>query len=83
MGPCYVYLLIKLKLMTERISSFISSFSPYLALLKLKPVDGHCALESKYVKTVCLPDSVFPSGTECHISGWGVTETGESGHAPS
>uniref|UniRef100_A0A452QTS8 Factor VII-activating protease n=1 Tax=Ursus americanus TaxID=9643 RepID=A0A452QTS8_URSAM len=48
-----------------------------IALLKLKPVDGHCALESKYVKTVCLPDSVFPSGTECHISGWGVTETGE------
>ncbi|XP_053063573.1 hyaluronan-binding protein 2 isoform X2 [Acinonyx jubatus] len=48
-----------------------------IALLKLKPVDGHCALESKYVKTVCLPDGAFPSGTECHISGWGVTETGE------
>ncbi|KAG8517412.1 Hyaluronan-binding protein 2 [Galemys pyrenaicus] len=46
-----------------------------LALLKLKPVDGHCALESKYVKTVCLPDGSFPSGTECHISGWGVTKT--------
>ncbi|XP_006744539.1 hyaluronan-binding protein 2 [Leptonychotes weddellii] len=48
-----------------------------IALLKLKPVDGHCALESKYVKTICLPHGVFPSGTECHISGWGVTETGE------
>ncbi|KAM5271839.1 hyaluronan-binding protein 2 [Ctenodactylus gundi] len=48
-----------------------------IALLRLKPVDGHCALESKYVKTVCLPDDPFPSGTECHISGWGVTETGE------
>uniref|UniRef100_A0A8C9AAW6 Hyaluronan binding protein 2 n=1 Tax=Prolemur simus TaxID=1328070 RepID=A0A8C9AAW6_PROSS len=48
-----------------------------IALLKLKPVDGHCALESKYVKTVCLPDGPFPSGTECHISGWGVTETGD------
>ncbi|XP_062959501.1 hyaluronan-binding protein 2 [Cynocephalus volans] len=48
-----------------------------IALLKLKPVDGHCALESKYVKTVCLPDGPFHSGTECHISGWGVTETGE------
>ncbi|XP_016042304.1 hyaluronan-binding protein 2 isoform X2 [Erinaceus europaeus] len=46
-----------------------------IALLRLKPVDGHCALESKYVKTVCLPDGPFPSGTECHISGWGVTET--------
>ncbi|XP_066211332.1 hyaluronan-binding protein 2 [Saccopteryx leptura] len=52
---------------------------PYndIALLKLKPVRGHCAVESKYVKTVCLPDGPFPSGTECHISGWGVTETGE------
>ncbi|XP_011357574.1 factor VII-activating protease [Pteropus medius] len=52
---------------------------PYndIALLKLKPVNGHCALESKYVKTICLPDGPFPSGTECHISGWGVTETGE------
>ncbi|XP_032748159.1 hyaluronan-binding protein 2 isoform X1 [Rattus rattus] len=48
-----------------------------IALLKLKPVGGHCALESKYVKTVCLPSDPFPSGTECHISGWGVTETGE------
>ncbi|CAO2585897.1 Hyaluronan-binding protein 2 [Lemmus lemmus] len=48
-----------------------------IALLKLKPVDGHCALESKYVKTICLPNDPFPSGTECHISGWGVTETGE------
>lgn len=73
-----------MKLMTEKVSSFISYFSPsLLALLKLKPEDGHCALESKYVKTVCLPDNIFPSGTECHISGWGVTETGESGHAPS
>ncbi|XP_061049239.1 hyaluronan-binding protein 2 [Eubalaena glacialis] len=55
---------------------------PYndIALLKLKPVDGHCALESKYVKTVCLPDGPFPPGTECHISGWGVTETGEGSH---
>lgn len=53
------------------------------ALLKLKPVNGHCALESKYVKTICLPSDPFPSGTECHISGWGVTETGESGGVPS
>lgn len=49
----------------------------YPALLKLKPVGGHCALESKYVKTICLPSDPFPSGTECHISGWGITETGE------
>ncbi|XP_067393369.1 hyaluronan-binding protein 2 [Emydura macquarii macquarii] len=51
-----------------------------IALLKLKPVDGHCALETKYIKTVCLPSSPFPDGTECYISGWGVTERGEGSH---
>uniref|UniRef100_A0A8B9QM30 Hyaluronan binding protein 2 n=1 Tax=Apteryx owenii TaxID=8824 RepID=A0A8B9QM30_APTOW len=50
-----------------------------IALLKLKPVDGHCAVETKYVKTVCLPNFLFPVGTDCFISGWGATETdGES-----
>ncbi|XP_054838260.1 hyaluronan-binding protein 2 isoform X1 [Eublepharis macularius] len=55
---------------------------PYndIALLKLKPIDGHCAVETKYVKPVCLPDSVFPDDTECYISGWGLTETGEESH---
>ncbi|XP_061491937.1 hyaluronan-binding protein 2 [Rhineura floridana] len=55
---------------------------PYndIALLKLKPVDGHCAVETKYVKPVCLPVSTFPVDTECYISGWGETETGESSH---
>ncbi|XP_042315048.1 hyaluronan-binding protein 2 isoform X12 [Sceloporus undulatus] len=50
---------------------------PYndIALLKLKPTDGHCAVETKYVKPVCLPDSTFPDNTECYISGWGETET--------
>ncbi|NXP82359.1 HABP2 protein, partial [Ramphastos sulfuratus] len=49
-----------------------------IALLKLKPVDGHCAVETKYVKTACLPDFYFPTGTDCFISGWGITETGIS-----
>ncbi|NXC16868.1 HABP2 protein, partial [Corythaeola cristata] len=47
-----------------------------IALLKLKPVDGHCAVETKYVKTACLPNFFFPVGTDCFISGWGTTETG-------
>ncbi|NXG47562.1 HABP2 protein, partial [Psilopogon haemacephalus] len=47
-----------------------------IALLKLKPVDGHCAVETKYVKTACLPDFYFPIGTDCFISGWGMTEKG-------
>ncbi|KAK4821015.1 hypothetical protein QYF61_012044 [Mycteria americana] len=56
---------------------------PYndIALLKLKPVDGHCAVETKYVKTACLPDFSFPVGTDCFISGWGMTETGIYGLA--
>ncbi|XP_051474822.1 hyaluronan-binding protein 2 isoform X2 [Apus apus] len=48
-----------------------------IALLKLKPVDGHCAVETKYVKTACLPNFSFPGGTDCFISGWGTTESGE------
>lgn len=52
---------------------------PYndIALLKLKPIDGQCAIETKYVKTACLPDFEFPVGTDCFISGWGETETGD------
>ncbi|XP_031453316.1 hyaluronan-binding protein 2 isoform X1 [Phasianus colchicus] len=45
-----------------------------IALLKLKPIDGQCAIETKYVKTACLPDFEFPVGTDCFISGWGKTE---------
>ncbi|KAI1236191.1 hypothetical protein IHE44_0001468 [Lamprotornis superbus] len=48
-----------------------------IALLKLQPVDGNCALETKYVKTACLPDFFLPAGTSCFISGWGETETGD------
>ncbi|NXC47821.1 HABP2 protein, partial [Penelope pileata] len=51
-----------------------------IALLKLKPVDGHCATETKYVKTACLPHFSFPVGTDCFISGWGATETDDLSH---
>ncbi|MBN3297218.1 HABP2 protein, partial [Amia calva] len=46
-----------------------------IALLKLKPVNGTCAKETKHVKTVCMPDGPIEDGTECTISGWGATET--------
>ncbi|XP_059509029.1 hyaluronan-binding protein 2-like isoform X2 [Stegostoma tigrinum] len=46
-----------------------------IALVKIKQVNNHCAKETKYVKTACLPESDFQPGTECHISGWGQTET--------
>ncbi|NXO74292.1 HABP2 protein, partial [Phainopepla nitens] len=44
-----------------------------IALLKLQPVDGHCALETKFVKKACLPDFCLPVGTSCLISGRGET----------
>ncbi|XP_069756052.1 hyaluronan-binding protein 2-like isoform X2 [Narcine bancroftii] len=46
-----------------------------IALMKIKQVNGHCAKETKYVKTACLPESDFQPGTGCHITGWGQTET--------
>lgn len=38
-------------------------------------------METKYVKTACLPNFFFPVGTNCFISGWGETETGICGTA--
>ncbi|XP_061563618.1 hyaluronan-binding protein 2 [Cololabis saira] len=47
-----------------------------IALLKLGVTNSpYCAKESRFVRTVCLPDQVFPPGKECVISGWGATET--------
>ncbi|CAN9509257.1 unnamed protein product [Ophioblennius macclurei] len=47
-----------------------------IALLKLRVTDSpYCAKETRFVKTVCLPEQAFPSGKECVISGWGATET--------
>ncbi|XP_051778083.1 hyaluronan-binding protein 2 isoform X6 [Erpetoichthys calabaricus] len=45
-----------------------------VALLRLKPTNGHCANETEYVKTVCLPEERLADGTQCTISGWGATE---------
>ncbi|KAK2896631.1 hypothetical protein QQF64_005850 [Cirrhinus molitorella] len=50
-----------------------------IALLKLKVTSGECATESPFVKAACLPKEPFADGTECSISGWGVTETSEHG----
>ncbi|NXT65596.1 HABP2 protein, partial [Chaetops frenatus] len=47
-----------------------------IALLKLQPVDGYCAVETKHVKIACVPDFFLPAGTSCFISGWGETERG-------
>ncbi|XP_065806110.1 hyaluronan-binding protein 2-like isoform X1 [Labrus bergylta] len=56
-----------------------------VAMLQLKVTDRpYCAKETRFVKTACLPHKNFDSGTECVISGWGVTETphGYSSNSP-
>lgn len=51
-------------------------FSAFIALLRLKVTNRpYCAKETRFVKTACLPNQPFSSGTECVISGWGATET--------
>uniref|UniRef100_A0A673BR03 trypsin n=1 Tax=Sphaeramia orbicularis TaxID=375764 RepID=A0A673BR03_9TELE len=46
-----------------------------IALLKLQVTDApYCAKETRFVRSVCLPDQMFPAGKECVISGWGATE---------
>ncbi|XP_061416086.1 hyaluronan-binding protein 2-like [Lethenteron reissneri] len=46
-----------------------------LALMKLRKVGGHCAQESRYVRTACLPQQgeALPADYNCDISGWGAT----------
>ncbi|XP_066519162.1 hyaluronan-binding protein 2-like isoform X2 [Hoplias malabaricus] len=50
-----------------------------IALLKLKAINRQCAKETRFVKTACLPTGPVPVGTECSISGYGVTENDEEG----
>ncbi|KAJ8014094.1 hypothetical protein DPEC_G00036680 [Dallia pectoralis] len=50
-----------------------------IAVLKLKGVDGRCAVESQFLRTACLPGDPFPDGSECTISGWGATENSSYG----
>ncbi|XP_076855427.1 hyaluronan-binding protein 2 [Brachyhypopomus gauderio] len=50
-----------------------------IALLRLRAVDGMCAKETRFVKTACLPESTFPDGMECSISGYGTTEHSDRG----
>ena len=43
-----------------------------LALIKLQSPLTY----NKRVRPVCLPESDFPSGTKCYVTGWGNTEEG-------
>ncbi|KAI8521059.1 hypothetical protein Bbelb_008130 [Branchiostoma belcheri] len=48
-----------------------------IALLKLRRKNGRCAQTNQFVTLACLPESAeqFPDGHECHISGWGNTDS--------
>ncbi|KAJ3607449.1 hypothetical protein NHX12_024500 [Muraenolepis orangiensis] len=47
-----------------------------VAMLQLKTTDKpYCAKETRFVKAPCLPLQPFSSGTQCVVSGWGVTKT--------
>ncbi|KAM9364938.1 hyaluronan-binding protein 2-like [Pholidichthys leucotaenia] len=63
----------------ERYTETPSSVHNDIALLKLQGPAGFCANETQFVKTACLPDAQLPDGTECRISGWGVTEQSNYG----
>uniref|UniRef100_A0A8B9Q534 Urokinase-type plasminogen activator n=1 Tax=Apteryx owenii TaxID=8824 RepID=A0A8B9Q534_APTOW len=44
-----------------------------IALIRIKTTSGQCAVETKYVRTVCLPEKnlYLPDNTQCEISGYG------------
>ncbi|KFQ56319.1 Urokinase-type plasminogen activator, partial [Pelecanus crispus] len=44
-----------------------------IALIKIRTASGQCAVESKYVRTVCLPEKNLYLGdnTRCEIAGYG------------
>ncbi|KFQ23348.1 Urokinase-type plasminogen activator, partial [Merops nubicus] len=44
-----------------------------IALLRIRTTSGQCAVESKYVRTVCLPEKNLnlQDNTRCEISGYG------------
>ena len=49
-----------------------------LALLELKATKGPlCAMETRHVKTACLPNQAFPDDKECVITAWGRTQEGK------
>uniref|UniRef100_A0A8B9RB90 trypsin n=1 Tax=Astyanax mexicanus TaxID=7994 RepID=A0A8B9RB90_ASTMX len=58
----------------ENYTETVSALYNDIALLKLKAVDGQCARETRFVKAACLPTGPIPDGTECIISGYGVTD---------
>ncbi|KAL5019249.1 hypothetical protein ScPMuIL_004971 [Solemya velum] len=49
-----------------------------IALLKVKPKEGHGIRFNDYVQPACLPDEMteYEDGTQCLISGWGKTAHG-------
>uniref|UniRef100_A0A8B9F788 Urokinase-type plasminogen activator n=1 Tax=Amazona collaria TaxID=241587 RepID=A0A8B9F788_9PSIT len=47
-----------------------------IALIRIRTTSGQCAVESKYVRTVCLPEKnlYLADNTRCEIAGYGKQE---------
>ncbi|KFQ41459.1 Urokinase-type plasminogen activator, partial [Nestor notabilis] len=47
-----------------------------IALIRIRTTSGQCAVESKYVRTICLPEKnlYLADNTRCEISGYGKQE---------
>uniref|UniRef100_A0A667Z390 trypsin n=1 Tax=Myripristis murdjan TaxID=586833 RepID=A0A667Z390_9TELE len=62
----------------EEFDNSEGNFNNDIALLKLKANDGHCAQESRTVKTVCLPPprQSLQAGIFCEIAGYGKEKKG-------
>ncbi|XP_061140804.1 tissue-type plasminogen activator-like [Syngnathus typhle] len=55
-----------------------TNYNNDIALLKIKSKDGRCAVQSKSVRTVCLPppDVQLPVGFQCVVAGFGKQSSG-------
>ncbi|XP_070613100.1 hepatocyte growth factor activator isoform X2 [Erythrolamprus reginae] len=51
-----------------------------IVLIKLKRVNQHCAVRSRFVHTICLPEASmsFPDHHKCLVAGWGYLQENSS-----
>ncbi|ETE61477.1 Hepatocyte growth factor activator, partial [Ophiophagus hannah] len=49
-------------------------------LIKLKKVNQHCAVRSRFIQPICLPEASmsFPDYYKCYVVGWGYLHENSS-----
>ncbi|XP_025025794.1 hepatocyte growth factor activator [Python bivittatus] len=54
-----------------------------IALVKLQRSKQHCAVRSRFVQQICLPEASmsFPDHYKCHIAGWGHLRENSSSYS--